>query len=218
MKFKYLKQEFLRVLGNFSLFLAVNVLCRTLKINYVNDEDLKKLESENKNYVLAFWHGTMLLPWYLNRNKGFVALTSKSKDGDLLAKILKRWRYRVIRGSSSVGGEVALGIMIDYAKNKHSIAVTPDGPRGPLHAMKAGAVITAKKSGLPLVLMGIGFKNKRVLKSWDKFEIPRFFSRANVVYSNPIYIEKELNYDETSQAIGKCEAELNELQALASKF
>jgi len=63
----------------------------------------------------------MLLPWYLNRNKNFAALISKSKDGDLLAKILKHWKYEVVRGSSSTGGNVALGIMADYAKINHRL-------------------------------------------------------------------------------------------------
>ncbi|HED37122.1 MAG TPA: DUF374 domain-containing protein [Ignavibacteria bacterium] len=218
MKLKKLKQETLRFFGNYFLFISVNILCKTLKINYINKEGYDKLESTNENFVLAFWHGIMLLPWYLNRNKNFIALTSKSKDGNLLTKILKNWRYSVVRGSSTEGGDVALGIMIDYAKNKCSIAITTDGPKGPIHKMKAGAVITAKKSGLPLLLVGIGFKKKKILKSWDGFEIPRFFSRANVVYSNPIYIKKDLSYEDTSKVILQCEEELNKLQESASKF
>jgi hypothetical protein len=140
------------------------------------------------------------------------ALISKSKDGDLLAKLLKSWNYTVVRGSSSEGGDVALGIMIDFARNKNSIAITPDGPKGPAYKLKAGAVITAKKSGLPLVLLGVGIKNKRILKSWDKFQVPKFFSSINAVYSEPIYVERNLNYEQTSGIIRSCELKLNELQ------
>ena len=217
MNLKKTKQDILRFTGNYFLFNAVNVLCKTLRITFVNKEVIDELEKQ-KNYVFGFWHGTMLLPWYLNRNKKFAALTSKSKDGNLLAKILKNWKYEVVRGSSSVGGEVALGIMVDYAKNNYSIAITPDGPRGPLHKMKAGAVITAKKSGIPLVLVGIGFEKKRILKSWDKFEIPKMFSRVKVIYSEPIYVDKNLSYDETSKIIEFCENKLNEIQTEAGKF
>ena len=114
---------------------------------------------------------------------------------------------------------MALGIMVDYAKNESSIAVTPDGPRGPARKLKAGAVITAKKSGLPLVLVGIGFQKKRkLLKSWDKFEIPLPFSKTKVIYSDPIKIDKGLSYEETSKIIEECEKKLNELQEEASKF
>ena len=131
MKFKEIKQGILRLAGHFLLFNVANVLCGTLRISYKNKEALNRLENSGAHYVAAFWHGTMLLPWYLFRKKDTVALISKSKDGDLLARLLKHWDYSVIRGSSSEGGEVALGIMVDYAKNESSIAITPDGPRAP---------------------------------------------------------------------------------------
>ncbi|NWG27538.1 MAG: lysophospholipid acyltransferase family protein [Ignavibacteriaceae bacterium] len=179
---------------------------------------IEVLNSKKQNYVLAFWHGTMILPWYLHGSPGFAALTSKSKDGDLLAKILKKWNYRVVRGSSSTGGDVALGIMVDYAKNKYSIAITPDGPRGPKQKFKAGAVITAKKSNIPIILAGVGFKRKKILDNWDRFEIPYFFTTAKIIYSEPIYIESNLSYEETSAVISKCDEELNRLQQSAQNF
>ena len=218
MKSRKLKQDFLRLIGQYLISIAANVLCKTLSVTVKNSEFLEELAKENKNFIVAFWHGTMLLPWYLHRNKSIAALISKSKDGDLLARLLKSWNYQVIRGSSSSGGEIALGIMIDFAKNKNSIAITPDGPRGPAKKLKAGAVVTAKKSGLPLVLIGVGYRNKRILRNWDNFQIPAFFSKANAVYSQPVYIDKNLDYNGTSEMINICEAKLNELQAEAERF
>jgi lysophospholipid acyltransferase (LPLAT)-like uncharacterized protein len=209
---KKVKQNILRLLGNYFLKSAINLLCKSLKIEKINQEVIDHLQQKNQNYVLAFWHSTMLLPWYVHRNQNFAALTSLSKDGDLLARQLKSWNYKVVRGSSSKGGDIALGIMVDLAKNKYSIAITPDGPRGPVRQFKAGAVITAKKSGIPVVLAGVGFSNKRKLKSWDSFEIPKFFSKAKIVYSEPIFVNSELSYEETSEIIKKCEQLLNELQ------
>lgn len=209
---KKVKQSILRLLGNYFLKSAINFLCKTLKIEKTNQQVIDNLNQQKQNFVLAFWHSTMLLPWYVHRNQNFAALTSLSKDGDLLARQLKSWNYKVVRGSSSKGGDVALGIMVDLAKNKYSVAITPDGPRGPVRKFKAGAVITAKRSGIPLVLAGVGFQKKRKLKSWDSFEIPKFFSRAKIVYSEPIFVNSELSYEETSEIIKKCEQILNELQ------
>lgn len=209
---KKVKQSILRLLGNYFLKSAINFLCKTLKIEKINQQVVDKLNEQNQNYVLAFWHSTMLLPWYVHRNQNFAALTSLSKDGDLLARQLKSWNYKVVRGSSSKGGDVALGIMVDLAKNKYSVAITPDGPRGPVRKFKAGAVITAKRSGIPLVLAGVGFQKKKKLKSWDSFEVPKFFSKAKIVYSEPIIVNSELSYEETSEIIKKCEQILNELQ------
>ncbi|MFO7446739.1 MAG: lysophospholipid acyltransferase family protein [Ignavibacteriaceae bacterium] len=218
MKLKKLKQDTLRFTGQIVLYNLINVLCKTLRITIKNKNVIDELDRQNQKYILAFWHGTMLLPWFVHRDRNFTALISKSKDGDLLANILKKWNYDVIRGSSSTGGEVALGIMIDYARNGYSVSVTPDGPRGPEFKMKAGAVITAKKSGLPLVLAGVGFNKKRKLKSWDKFQIPKFFSRAVLFYSEPVHVDKNLDYDQTSAVIKKCEEKLNELQQKAEVF
>ena len=199
-------------MGHFVLVHLVNVLCKTLRITEKNRSVINELEKANKNYVLAFWHGSMLLPWYVHRGKKMIALISKSKDGDLLARVLKNWKYGVIRGSSSTGGDVALGIMVDYGKNKHSITITPDGPRGPRHKLKAGAVIAAKKSGLPLILTGVGIQNKRSLNSWDSFSIPKLLTKATLIYSDPIYISKDSTYEETSKIIDDCEIKMNTLQ------
>ncbi|GBD87803.1 hypothetical protein BMS3Abin03_01737 [bacterium BMS3Abin03] len=218
MKLKKVKQNILRFFGQLFLANVVTALCKSLKVEKVNYDVIKKLQQEKKNYVLAFWHSTMLLPWFLHGGPAFAALISKSKDGDLLAKILKRWKYNVVRGSSSKGGDVALGIMVDLAKNNYSIAITPDGPGGPPHKFKAGAVVTAKKSGIPLVLAGIGFKKKKLLNSWDKFQVPYFFSKVKVVYSNPFFVDKNLSYEETSKIIKDCEVKLSELQKSAAQF
>jgi lysophospholipid acyltransferase (LPLAT)-like uncharacterized protein len=218
MSYKKFKQRILRFIGQYLLVNLVNALCRSLSIKIINGNVLEELTGKKQNFVLAFWHGTMLLPWYIHRNQNFTGLTSKSKDGDLLAKVLKDWNYNVVRGSSSSGGDVALGIMVDYAKNKSSIAVTPDGPKGPPRKMKAGAVIAAKRSGVPIVLLGVGYNKKRNLKSWDSFEVPKFFSRVSIIYSDPLYIGKDLDYDETSAMIKRCEVKLNEMQKAAEVF
>ena len=218
MNTKQVKQDTLRFFGSVILTHSLDALCKTLRVSYKNKKVIDDLRKQKQNYVLAFWHGTMLLPWFLHRDDGFAALTSKSKDGDLLAKQLKHWKYKVIRGSSSKGGDVALGIMIDLAKNGFSIAITPDGPRGPEYKFKAGAVVTAKKSNVPVVLIGIGIKSKKKLKSWDKFQIPNPFTNVKVIYSDPVYVDANLSYDETSKIIDECEKKLIELQKEAEKF
>jgi lysophospholipid acyltransferase (LPLAT)-like uncharacterized protein len=218
MKLRKFSQDSLRFLAHFFLASIASKLCKSIRIIKINDDNIKQLEQNNKNYILAFWHGTMLLPWYLHAKQNFVALISKSKDGELLAKILENWNYKVVRGSSSTGGEDALKIMVDHAKNNHSVAITPDGPRGPAHKLKPGAVVSAKKSKVPLVLAGVGFKKKKIFKSWDQFEVPYLFSKANIIYSDPVYVDENLTYDETSAMIQECEMKLNELQMQAEEF
>jgi len=218
MKSRKLYQNFLRFLGNYVLYILIQTLCKTLRIHSVRSEAFNFLLKEKEKFVLAFWHGTMVVPWYAHRKMNLLAIISQSKDGNLLAKILRKWKYKVVRGSSSKGGEVALQIMIDHAKHECPIAITPDGPRGPNFVMKAGAVITAKKSGAPLVLVGAGYKSFKSLHSWDKFQVPLPFSKVRLVYSEPIMIDKNLTREGTSKIILECEAKLNELQKRAQDF
>jgi lysophospholipid acyltransferase (LPLAT)-like uncharacterized protein len=218
MKLRKYRKRGLRFLGHYFLANIASTLCKSIKIIKINDEHIKKLEQQNKNYVLAFWHGTMLLPWYLHSNRNFAALISRSKDGDLLAKILENWDYKVVRGSSSKGGEDALKIMVDHAEDNFSVAITPDGPRGPAYKIKPGAVVTAKKGKVPLVLAGVGFNKKKKLNSWDQFEVPYLFSKAKIIYSDPVYLDDALTFDETSAMMQECETKLNDLQERAAEF
>lgn len=218
MKIKKVKHNILRFLGNILLFPAVNVLCKSLKIEIKNSDRIIKHLKDGEKIVLAFWHGTMLIPWYLHRNNNFAALVSTSKDGDLLANILTKWNYDVARGSSHKGGKEALEMLLEKGKENYSIAITPDGPTGPPREMKAGAVITAQRTGLPLILCGVANKKKYKLNSWDGFEIPKFFSRVVVNLSEPIFIDKNLNRDETSDIIKEYNDKLNHLQKEAENI
>ncbi len=218
MNLKEIKRSVLRFLGNHLINFLVPVLCKTLRFEVINFDAVSELDSKGQNYVTAFWHSSMLIPWYLQRERKFAALVSQSKDGEILTRLLQKWDYKVARGSSNIGGKEALEILISYAETGYKIAVTPDGPKGPPYKMKAGAAITAKKVGIPLFLCAVGIKNYWELNSWDSFQIPKFFTTVKVVYSSPKFISRELNYEETSAKILELESELNLMQKEASKF
>ncbi len=218
MNLKSAKRGILNFLGNLLIKSGITLLCKSLRINIINKNVIETLIRTNQNFVIAFWHGTMLVPWFIQDKKNMAALVSQSRDGNLLTKLLEHWDYKVVRGSSSSGGQTALESIIDLIKQNHSVAITPDGPRGPQFKFKAGAAIASKKTRVPLVLLGVGYKNKKILKSWDHFEIPFFFSKVNIIFSDQIEISDKLTYDETSEMILKCEHQLNDLQKQASIF
>jgi len=211
-------KKMLQFLGIHFVKYLLNILLKTLDIKELKNKQLDELEKKNKNYVLAFWHGTMLLPWYLKRDKQFYTIISKSNDGEILTRVLKSWNYNVKRGSSSNGGSEVLTTLIEKTKTGSSIAITPDGPKGPKKKLKAGAVIIAKKANVPLVLLGIGLRKKKELKSWDKFQIPYPFTKIFAVYSKPIFIDKDLSYEETDNMINKVSEKLNSLQKQAEQY
>jgi lysophospholipid acyltransferase (LPLAT)-like uncharacterized protein len=207
MKLKESNRNILRKVGNILLPFIVDLLLLTVKVKLNKSKD----ELKGKNFIAAFWHGKMLIGWHLFRKNNPAAIVSTSKDGELLTRVLKHWDYDLVRGSSSKGGKEALQILIEKALEGKAIVVTPDGPLGPAKKFKAGAVIVAQRTLKPLLLTGIGYEKSVKLKSWDEFEIPYPFSRVYVEFSEPVLIEQNLSYDETSEAIKKMEDKLNEL-------
>jgi lysophospholipid acyltransferase (LPLAT)-like uncharacterized protein len=146
--------------------------------------------------VLAFWHDEMLPVWKFfahtddgqQGNKRPTALTSLSKDGNLLAQTLADWGYNIVRGSSSRGSKEALETAQTLA-TESLMLITPDGPRGPRHSMKIGAVVAAHRAGVPLVLCRAETQwGKRLERSWDKFLVPLPFARVRITFSEPIII------------------------------
>ncbi len=191
-----MKKAFILIVLRIILWRVVLLWCKTLKIKRVNAEQFDELKRSGKNVVVAFWHGSMFVGWFLHRPQGnwsISALVSQSTDGEFLSTILERWNYKMIRGSSHIGGKEAMQLMVDEVEKGNSLAITPDGPRGPRHEMKMGAVRVAQQTGVPLIVVGISASTKKQLRSWDKFDVPRPFSSVVAKYSEPIIVPKELS-------------------------
>lgn len=171
------------------LWIFVRALTATLRVHRVNDAALQDAMQSGRNVIIAFWHGEMLAGWYAHRPKKgarVTALISQSGDGELLAATLEHMGYTVVRGSSHRGGKEAMQLMEEAIGSGSSLCITPDGPTGPPHVMKMGAVRLSQKTGTPLFLAGIAVGKKKNLKSWDSFTIPMPFSRVSICYSNPV--------------------------------
>lgn len=181
----------------------INILSKTWLITI-------KGEMPKVPCVVAFWHGGMLPVWNVFKKQNAVGVTSLSKDGDMLAALLKMWGFRLIRGSSSRGGDEVLKEMIGTAKNS-VVLITPDGPRGPRLEMKAGAAISAQRAGVPLVLCGVKIHSKKVLPSWDLFEIPLPFSKIELRFSEKMFIQQNASREEIDTLLKDCQNRLNTL-------
>ena len=130
--------------------------------------------------IVAFWHGEMLPGWFAFRALRPVALVSSSKDGSLLSRLLQDWGYGVVLGSSSKGGKEALEQLVHEASSR-VVLITPDGPRGPAHQAKPGAVVAAQRAGVPLILVRMKASRSRTFeRSWDKFQLPKLFASIDL--------------------------------------
>ena len=131
------------------LWIVAWLLCTTIRVKRYHSSFFEEHCQNNKQSVIAFWHGSMLVGWFLHRpQKGgrVAALVSQSEDGEILSTTLAQWGYTMIRGSSHTGGKEAMQLMADAINGGNSLCITPDGPRGPRHQMKMGAVRVAQKT------------------------------------------------------------------------
>ncbi|MCD6580130.1 lysophospholipid acyltransferase family protein [bacterium] len=145
--------------------------------------------------IFVFWHHDIPLFIFFFKNTGYYPLISYSKDGQLLIPILNRFKYGVIRGSSTRGNLNALKTGIKILKEGKSIVLTPDGPLGPRYSFKKGAIYYAKNTGVPIVPVSSALQNKWIVNSWDKMEIPKPFGLGVISMGPPIFIEKTGNID-----------------------
>lgn len=163
-----------------------------------------------KPSIIAFWHGTMLPVWKFFENRDSFAVVSLSKDGEILTNLLKIWKFTVIRGSSSKNGKEVLNEMIDLA-SKGYLLITPDGPQGPIYKMKAGAMISSIRSEVPIVLVGVITKKKKIFNSWDRFYLPMPFTKIILQFSESYSFAKDLTKIEINEKILELENKLNSL-------
>jgi hypothetical protein len=131
--------------------------------------------------VVAFWHGEMLPVLSYFSHQDHFALASLSRDGSLISRLLESWGYTMVRGSSSKGGREALFQLVPAARER-LIMITPDGPRGPRHEMKAGAILTARKAEVPLTLCRVECRHALHGTNWDRFLIPLPFALVHVEF------------------------------------
>lgn len=144
----------------------------------------KALRRKDKPIAFVLWHNRLFLVAEVHRRyrdgRRVYGLVSASKDGAWLDAFFHAVGIHTVRGSSSKGGREAVQGLIDVVRDGHDIGITPDGPRGPRYACKAGAVVVARRVQAHVLVLGGGFEQSVQLRSWDRFHIPRPFSRVRI--------------------------------------
>ena len=142
-----------------------------------------------ENYIGALWHNRLLIfPLVLRRffpNRHGAALISASRDGDLLSDAIHRFDYDVVRGSSSKLGASGLLQLSDVLAGGRDVVITPDGPRGPAYELGPGIIFLAQKTGAPVLPINMEYSSCWRVKSWDRFIIPKPFSKVRVIIGRP---------------------------------
>jgi lysophospholipid acyltransferase (LPLAT)-like uncharacterized protein len=173
-----------RLLGR----LALGVLLRTTRFRVEGEPTHRRFHDEGRPVVFVLWHGRLLPLAWLHRGEGVVGLVSRSGDGELIAGVMRAWGFGTVRGSSSRGGGPALRELVKQLEGGRSLAITPDGPRGPRQVMKPGALLVARAAGAPVIPVAAGTPRAWWFGTWDRFLVPKPFARIVVRYGEPVVV------------------------------
>lgn len=168
--------------------LVVRALGVTWRVDRSGIEGLDAEIARGQRCIFAFWHARLLPLVWTHRGRGIVVLVSRHRDGELITRVIERMGFATARGSSTRGGEEGVMDMLRLAKEGRLLAITPDGPRGPALRLKPGLVYLASRTGLPVVPVAAAARRSFRLRSWDRFRVPRPFTRVVVAYGEPIAV------------------------------
>ncbi len=143
------------------------------------------------NGIFCFWHGRMIaFPFFKPSSRVMHVLISLHRDGELIAKVIRHFSIRTIRGSSSRCARAATRQLLDQLKAGDNISITPDGPRGPVFQAEKGAILLAKLAGKPLIPVSFSAQRARRLRTWDRFMIPLPFSKLLLIVDAPFFVSE----------------------------
>lgn len=200
--------SFLAVLLLRAIFLTVR-----LRVDPAAVEAMRAAEG---SVILCFWHNRILaitlafLRHYPPNRAGVTVLTSPSRDGEVLSRIMARLGMGSVRGSSSRRGARALRELVRLIGQNVDIAITPDGPRGPRYTLGPGAILLAQTTGAPLLPMHAKFSRALRMKTWDGFNVPLPFSEISITMGSFVRIPEKINLKEFEHARAALEKELRD--------
>lgn len=178
----------------------LNALSATYRVKVLHGEIADSIYDRGETPIYCSWHqrwfaGITFLP----KRHPVSIMVSRSKDGELISKMIAILGWHVMRGSSSRGGAQALRGLLGCLKRGIAVGHIVDGPRGPFGEIKPGLLSLAQVSGMPIVPMIISPERKWSFNSWDRFMIPKPFSKVIIRFDKEIYVPRRLSSDKTDE-------------------
>lgn len=213
-----IKSEFGWQLVGLAGRLMLSFIVKTSRVKIFGKEIVEELRQKKKPIIHVLWHGRIFLAPYFFRHQGIMPLISPSEDGEIVARIIDRWGYKILRGSSSHTMVSSWKEMVRELLDGGEVLIVPDGPRGPDRYFKAGAIKLASVTGACLVPFSFSASRRRFLRSWDNFLLALPFSRLVAIYGQPIIIPPEINDEEIESYRELAQRKLCELDAEADRL
>ena len=166
----------------------IRVLAWTWRIRRSGAEEVASRVAQGLPNLYAFWHGHLLTMLVEHEFERAAVLVSSHRDGEIITRVGKAFGYGAIRGSTSRDAPGALRAMVRTLRGGCTVAVTPDGPRGPAHEFSPGPAIASFETGVPVILAAVAADRAWYLRTWDRFMIPKPFARIVVCYEPSIAV------------------------------
>ncbi len=198
-RFRHMRRQALRPVVLLLVPLLVRLLALTWRKRALHGERREAFLGSAQSCIGVLWHGRMLTAVPQFRDVDVRVLVSMSGDGQLAVDLLERFGYGTLRGSTNKSGSRALREMLGSLRSSVTVAITPDGPRGPRHAVSRGPAFLARETGLPILPVGFGVDRAWYAKSWDRFTIPKPFARVCVAYGDPISVAPDASDEELTR-------------------
>lgn len=142
--------------------------------------------------IYCFWHQCVLPCTLYFRKSGAVILISRSFDGELITRILRMFGFDAVRGSSSRGAREGLLGLKSVIETGRTAIFTADGPLGPIYQTKLGPIKLAQTTGAPIGAFHLQPEHAWVMKSWDRFLVPKPFTRIVVSWAKWTHVPADL--------------------------
>jgi lysophospholipid acyltransferase (LPLAT)-like uncharacterized protein len=190
----------------------LNLYSKTIRVRFENCESIFNHLNENGRVLIGSWHQRFFAGFYLPKKfqRPVCIMISQSRDGDFIADIVRRIGWMPARGSSSRGGKEAMKAMIDGIIETGIGGHIVDGPTGPPRIIKPGLIALAQQSGAAICNAYVYYENPWILNSWDRFMIPKPFSRVLLRFGKLEFIPEEMDAGEFEDIRQRIEKEMIE--------
>lgn len=210
-----------RLINDSNIDFLANTAYRLMRFQEIFTNVQEYNNPDLKPCIYAMWHANQFLVHGLEDKAHTSILVSNSIDGEVVARAVEKWGFKVVRGSSGKKGAVESTMqMLSRLKNGECVGIMVDGPQGPLHKVKNGAVKLAQMSGAPIVPAHWYSPQKTFisLPSWDKMKTPLGFCNILNLYGQPIYVKENATNDELVEARENIRTQLLDLEAKAPEI
>ena len=197
-----------------SLFKLMMHSCRIVRIEGVENE---MPTQSDKRAIYCTWHQRLAYLFYYMRYSDILGMMSQSRDGDYIARVAKCFGFDNIRGSSSRGGKRALAEIIKKMKNGKSGGMACDGPLGPARISKIGTIMMAHRAQIPIIPASWSAEKCWIFNSWDRFMVPKPFSKVMIYFGEPIWIPKNEKIENYERYRKQLDDRLNEITRICDQ-